>query len=129
MLVAAFEADYPGTAEEPPLFAAVAIGPALLEEADALTAAHVRRAYDAVQLASALIAREADPTCRQFDCFDEQLRAAAPSSGYAPVPLKTSSAAPFPRPRRSRRRLFRAAAYRTTSVCAIVVGCTRQTSL
>lgn len=86
VLVAAFEADYLGTIDEPPLFAAVAIGSALLDEAAALTAAHSLRAYDAVQLASALVARGADPACRQFACFDEQLQVAAARSGFAPVP-------------------------------------------
>jgi predicted nucleic acid-binding protein len=85
-LVAAFEADYLGTVDEPPLFAAVAISPALLEEAAGLTAIHALRAYDAVQLASGLAARGADPACRQFASFDEQLRAAAARSGFAPVP-------------------------------------------
>jgi predicted nucleic acid-binding protein len=86
VLVTAFEADYLGTVEEPPLFAAVAIGSTLLDEAAVLTATHGLRAYDAVQLASALVAREADPACRQFACFDEELRAAAARIGFAPVP-------------------------------------------
>jgi predicted nucleic acid-binding protein len=86
VLVAAFEADYLGTMDEPALFAAVEIGPALLDEAAALTATLALRAHDAVHLASALLAREADPACRQFACFDEQLRVAAARSGFAPVP-------------------------------------------
>jgi len=86
VLVAAFEADYRGTVGEPPLFAAVAIGPMLLDEAAVLTATLALRAYDAVQLASAVVAREADPACKQFACFDDELRAAAAKSGFAPVP-------------------------------------------
>jgi hypothetical protein len=43
------------------------------------------RAYDAVQLASALAARAANPGCREFACFDEGLRAAAAREGFALV--------------------------------------------
>jgi uncharacterized protein len=88
VLVAAFEADYLGTAEDRPLFAAVDIGPALLDQAAVLTATHALRAYDAVQLAGALLARGVDPACRQFACFDEDLRTAAARSGFAPVPAE-----------------------------------------
>lgn len=86
LLVAAFEADYFGTADEEPAFAAVAIRPALLDEAAALTGSHGLRGYDAVQLASALAARRADPGCTRFACFDDELRAAAARSGFAPIP-------------------------------------------
>jgi predicted nucleic acid-binding protein len=86
VLVAAFEADYLGTVDEPPLFSAIATGGMLLDRAVALTATHELRAFDAIQLASALVAREVDPACRQFACFREELRAAAAKSGFAPVP-------------------------------------------
>jgi predicted nucleic acid-binding protein len=86
VLVAAFEADYHGTDREPPLFAAVALMPEVLETAAQITAAHALRAYDAMQLACALAARDADPGCTEFACFDDELRAAAARSGFGLVP-------------------------------------------
>jgi uncharacterized protein len=86
VLVAAFEADYDGTDREGPAFAAVALVPAVLEIAAQLTATQALRAYDAVQLASALVAREADPGCRDFACYDVDLRAAAARSGFRLIP-------------------------------------------
>jgi uncharacterized protein len=86
VLVATFEADYDGTDRETPLFAPVALTPAVLETAAQVTATHALRAYDAVQLASALAAREADPGCTKFACFDDGLRAAAARSGFSLVP-------------------------------------------
>jgi predicted nucleic acid-binding protein len=86
VLVAAFAADYDGADREAPLFAAVALTPAVLETAAQVTAAHALRAYDAVQLASALAARDADPGCTAFACLDDELRAAAARSGFGLVP-------------------------------------------
>lgn len=86
VLVAAFEADFGGTQYEPPLFATVAVAPEVLDFAARLAAVHSLRAYDAVQLASALSAAEADPDCHSFVCFDEDLRAAAARAGFALVP-------------------------------------------
>jgi uncharacterized protein len=86
VLMAAFEADYHGTDRGPPLFAAVALGPAVLESAAQVTATHSLRAYDAVQLASALAAREAEPGCTKFACFDDDLRAAAARGGFSLIP-------------------------------------------
>lgn len=86
VLVAAFEADYDGTDREAPVFATVALTPAVLETAEQVTAAHALRAYDAVQLASALAAREADPGCTEFACFDDDLRAAAAHSAFGLIP-------------------------------------------
>jgi predicted nucleic acid-binding protein len=86
VLVAAFEADYHGTGGEAPAFAAVVLVPGVLETAAQLTGTHALRAYDAVQLASALAAREADPGCTEFACFDDELRAAAARSGFSLIP-------------------------------------------
>ena len=86
VLVAAFKADYHGTDREAALFAAVALTPAVLETAGQVTATHALRAYDAVQLAGGLAAREADPSCREFACFDDHLRAAAARSGFGLIP-------------------------------------------
>lgn len=67
-------------------FAATAASGAILGHAGALVAVHPLRAYDAVQLASALAARKADPACTDFACFDGALRDAAAAEGLTPVP-------------------------------------------
>jgi uncharacterized protein len=46
-------------------------------------ARHALRAYDAVQLASALAVREIDPRCSHFARFDANLRRAAGRAGFA----------------------------------------------
>lgn len=58
----------------------------MLETAAQVSATHALRAYDAVQLASALAAREADPGCTEFACYDADLRAAAARSGFSLIP-------------------------------------------
>ncbi|MGH2961962.1 MAG: type II toxin-antitoxin system VapC family toxin [Solirubrobacterales bacterium] len=86
VLVQAFEVDLLGTPEEEPRFAAIDVRAAVLDGAASLLAAHGLRAYDAVQLASALAAREADPDCESFACFDHELRDAASASGFTLIP-------------------------------------------
>lgn len=85
-LTQAFEADWHGSAEAGPRFAAVAASPRVLDDAAARAASHALRAYDAVQLASAVAAREADPGCILFACFDEALRSAAAADGFTLLP-------------------------------------------
>lgn len=86
LLTADFEADYFGTDLEPPRFAAVAVTGSLLDRAARLSAAHGLRAYDAVQLASALAVRAADEDCTEFAAFDRTLRTAAAAEGFGLVP-------------------------------------------
>lgn len=86
LLALAFEADFHGTDSEPPRFAAVAVTAEVLEVAAQLAATHGLRAYDALQLACALAAREADPGCEAFACFDRELSDAAARAGFAPAP-------------------------------------------
>jgi predicted nucleic acid-binding protein len=86
ILVAAFEADYHGSAEDQPRFAVVASTTTVLDAAAALAGVHGLRAYDAVQLASAKAAAEAIPDCRTMAAFDSTLRAAAAKEGFALVP-------------------------------------------
>lgn len=81
-----FEADYFGTADELPRFAAVTVTGALLEVAALLCAAHGLRAYDAVQLSCALAARRADPGCVSFAAYDHTLRRAAAVEGFRLLP-------------------------------------------
>jgi len=86
LLTADFEADYFGTDSEPPRFAAVAATGRLLDEAARLCASHGLRAYDAVQLSSALAVRRVDGSCRTFAAFDRSLRTAAATEGYQLLP-------------------------------------------
>jgi uncharacterized protein len=76
-----FEADWYGDDEEDARFLVVAISPAMLDDAARLTATHGLRAYDAVQLASALAADVADTEPLPFLAFDEHLLAAAAVEG------------------------------------------------
>jgi uncharacterized protein len=82
VLVAEFEADFFGTEEEPPRFITVAVTPAMLESAARLVAVHGLRAYDAVQLASAVAARGASGGDLAFLAFDGALCTAAAAEGF-----------------------------------------------
>lgn len=86
LLTADFEADYYGTGSEPPRFAAVLATGSVLDEAARLCASHGLRAYDAVQLSSALAVRRADESCTTFAAFDRSLRTAAATEGFGLVP-------------------------------------------
>jgi len=86
VLTALFEADYLGDEDRPPELIALAVTGAVLEEAARLSAVHALRALDAVQLASALAARTADPDCTTFVCFDRRLREAAVLTGFRVQP-------------------------------------------
>lgn len=85
-LTAVFERHYRGDRDHEPRFGVVTAGPAVLADAASRAAAHGLRAYDAVQLASAISARAADPSCDTFACFDDELRAAAGAASFALVP-------------------------------------------
>lgn len=86
VLVAEFEADYFGTEAEPARFAAVTCTASILDGAARLVAVHGLRAYDAVQLGSALAAAGADPECATFAAFDRELRHAAAAEGFTLAP-------------------------------------------
>ena len=81
-----FEADYFGTEDEPPRFAAVAVTLTVLDEAARLCAAHGLRAYDAMQLSCALAARSADGDCTSLAAYDDALRRAAAAEGFRLLP-------------------------------------------
>lgn len=72
-------------------FTIIGIGPLILEEACRLLAAHGLRAYDAVQLSTALAARRAHPECDEFACFDARLSAAAAAQGFKTIGTHLSS--------------------------------------
>ena len=59
----------------------------VLDQAARLCSRFPRRAYDAVQLASALAARDADPGLGTMAAFDESLRRAVLAEGLAVVPV------------------------------------------
>ena len=63
-------------------FGVVALTHALLERAATLVAIHPLKAGGALQLASALAARDADRTLVELACFDERLLAAAEAEGF-----------------------------------------------
>lgn len=86
VLTERFAADYSGWRDTPPRFAVVAVGAALLESAANAAAVHGLRAFDAVQLASALAARAAEPELASFAAFDRALRRAAATEGFAVLP-------------------------------------------
>jgi predicted nucleic acid-binding protein len=86
LLTMAFELDFHGSGERDPRFTVVALGEPLLVAAAREAARHGLRAYDAVQLATALAVRAADPDCASFACFDRDLRRAASRAGLALVP-------------------------------------------
>lgn len=63
-------------------FAVVGVTQQILDEAARSVARHPLRAFDAVQLASALAARAADPSLADFACFDGTLARAAQAEGF-----------------------------------------------
>ena len=79
-LAAEFAADVKGTGLEAPRFMLVPVADTILAAAVRLVARHPLRAYDAVQLATALAVIEADRSTR-FISFDTQLNAAAAAEG------------------------------------------------
>ncbi|MFA9270392.1 MAG: type II toxin-antitoxin system VapC family toxin [Baekduiaceae bacterium] len=85
LLEAWFATDWHGDGRQPPRFAAIPASPAILERAVALVSRHALRALDAVQLASALAARDADPDLGTFLGFDDRLNRAAAAEGFAVV--------------------------------------------
>ena len=86
VLTAEFEADYFGDESEAQRFVVLGLPPGTLDNAARLVAAHGIRAYDAVQLASAIAAREADAECATVACFDQRLRRAAAAEAFSLIP-------------------------------------------
>lgn len=82
VLVDAFLADWAATSGDTPAYVPVAVGPAVLDTAVALCGVHGLRAYDAVQLASAVQARDADPAIDAFLAADVALVRAAAAAGF-----------------------------------------------
>jgi hypothetical protein len=85
-LVAAFELDFHGDLDSGSRFTIVSPTEPVLVASAREAARHALRAYDAVQLASALAVRELDPRCSHFACFDAELRRAASRAGFMLLP-------------------------------------------
>ncbi|MGI8726237.1 MAG: type II toxin-antitoxin system VapC family toxin [Solirubrobacterales bacterium] len=93
VLIGDFEADLAADDVNSPRFSTVAPGRSVLDRAAELVEQHGLRAYDAVQLGSAAIAREVDPDCGEFACFDQDLRSAAEAVGFDLIPASPEPAA------------------------------------
>lgn len=85
VLVTDFEADFFGTHDEDPRFSVVAASTPVYDEAARLCAVHGLRAYDGVQLATALATRVADAACTTMAVFDNGLADAASAEGFAVI--------------------------------------------
>ena len=83
LLTAAFEYDFHGTASDEPHFLVVPVSESVLVAAAVHTARHGLRASDAVQLASAVAARQADDEVVAMAVFDKALGRAASAEGFA----------------------------------------------
>lgn len=80
VLVQDFEADW--TAPDGRMLP-IGLRPAVLDDAAGLAGTHGLRAYDAIQLACARAARDADAGVEVFLCVDGELRQAAAREGFA----------------------------------------------
>ena len=85
-LASRFARDFAGDRTRPARFASIAVGAALLDSAAALVGSAGLRAYDGVQLAAALAARDVAPEIDAFACFDLDLRRAAAMRGFTLLP-------------------------------------------
>jgi predicted nucleic acid-binding protein len=88
VLVADFEADYFGDIDEPPRFSVVAVTVAVVDAAAHLVGVHGLRAYEAMQLASALSVADAVPEGVDFLAYDGALTAAAAAEGLTVPALR-----------------------------------------
>jgi uncharacterized protein len=86
LLVADFEADYHGAQDYRQRFVPVVVDVVVLEAAARLARRHVLRSLDAIQLASAVLAAEAEPDITEFAVWDKRLREAAAAEGFTLIP-------------------------------------------
>ena len=85
VLAGAFEADYYGS-DGDSRFTVTRVSDPVVAMAARLVARSDLRAGDAIQLASALLARQAEPELTTFAAFDARLRTAAAVEGFALLP-------------------------------------------
>lgn len=86
VLTSEFEADYFGAGEEEQRFVVMGLPASTLDAAARLVEVHGIRAYESVQLASAMAARKADAGCTTIACFDRRLQQAAVAESFALIP-------------------------------------------
>lgn len=86
VLVEQFEWEWLGDEDTEPLFAAVAVNDRVLDGAARACSRHGLRAYDAVQLAAAIAARDADPSLTTVACCDRDLADAARLEAFTVIP-------------------------------------------
>lgn len=89
-LLATFESDWIQAGHDDGPFQIIDVSHGILELAASSLARHPLRAYDALQLASAMAAREVDEGVSEFACFDRQLREAASAEGFDLLPSRMS---------------------------------------
>jgi predicted nucleic acid-binding protein len=68
-------------------FEVLPVAQGVIERSFACVRRHRLRGADAVQLASALLAREAEPAVVDMAVFDQRLRVAASTEGFALLPV------------------------------------------
>ncbi len=81
-LVGRFAADMYGVTPARGRFLHVLTPQHILDAAVTMIERYGLRAFDSVQLASAIAARRANPACQAFACFDKDLASAAASEGF-----------------------------------------------
>ena len=86
LLATAFAFDLSGDDDSEARYVVVGVDDGVLSDAVRLLPLHGLRAYDAVQLASALAAQTADKQCDTIAAFDTDLRRAAAAEGLALLP-------------------------------------------
>lgn len=86
LLCADFAADVDGEGLSSPRFSVVALVDEIVSTAARLVAIHALRAYDAVQLATALVVRTVTFDAIGFVTFDRNLHSAAASEGFTSLP-------------------------------------------
>jgi hypothetical protein len=83
VLVEEFESDWFGGDDADVRFTVVELTHGVLDLAALAAARHPLRPFDALQLASALVARAASPDISEFACFDGALADAARAEGFS----------------------------------------------
>ena len=91
ILTAAFEADF-FDATAGPRFVALIVTQTILDGARALVRVPRAARLRCSELSSALVAREADPTCTSFAAYDDSLRATAAAEGFLLLPTTRAGA-------------------------------------
>ncbi len=90
LLAAEFWADVRGVDRSNPRFHLASPTAEVLTEAARLIGRHQLRAYDAVQLSTAIIVAATTDTVGEFAAFDRHLRRAAVAEGFTVVPNSTT---------------------------------------